>query len=135
MNLLDTIDEVVLGHVNKIDDMMKSAQENINSIKSELGKAGFEVEFETFGKSTTCYVYRKMSNEDKDKYNITVPAEGGGFVEERGLIGGNEYVAKETASLHEDDYYVEGSSGPDTIVYEYKVDLKKGKEFSIEKFV
>ena len=36
---------------------------------------------------------------------------------------------------YKDDYYLEGSSGPDTVVYEYKFDLEKGKEFSLEKYV
>ena len=36
---------------------------------------------------------------------------------------------------YKDDYYLEGSSGPETIVYEYRIDLDEGKEFSLEKFV
>ncbi|MGM0437195.1 MAG: glycoside hydrolase family 65 protein [Bacillota bacterium] len=69
---------------------------------------------------------------------------------DRGFSGDKGYLMQYTESTdlsinlavnhkisenYEGDYFIEESTGPETLVYEYKFDLEKGKEFSIEKFV
>jgi len=77
--------EVALSDINYIQELFKNIKKKINQMKAELGKAGFEVEFERVSNSVrVCDSGEKILKADGSNiHHIAIPAfHAGGFLSE-----------------------------------------------------
>jgi hypothetical protein len=85
MDKINLLELQALVHINDIQETFDYIQDNINIMKAELGKAGFEVEFERVSdRVRVCDSGEKiLKADDSNIHHIAIPTfHAGGFLNE-----------------------------------------------------